>query len=139
MIKKKNLFPNPLSVKGFVRRSIRFHNIAVLSLCDSSNSFSSNKYSSGRISLWLHVLSSPRYEGHQLFAYQLFGHLVAVVGIPAAGQEAVHINHSAEDAADGKIPVGHVRLISLVHFPAGNENKISPGGREKEFHVGNDA
>lgn len=44
-------------------------------------------------------------RGHQLFAYQLFGHLVAVVGIPAAGQEAVHINHSAEDAADGKIPV----------------------------------
>lgn len=41
-------------------------------------------------------------RGHQLFAYQLFGHLVAVVGIPAAGQEAVHINHSAEDAADGK-------------------------------------
>ena len=65
-------------------------------------------------------------RGHQLFAYKLFGHLVAVVGIPAAGQEAVHINHSAEDAADGKIPVGHVRLISLVHFPAGNENKISP-------------
>ena len=81
----------------------------------------------------------PDMRGHQLFAYKLFGHLVAVVGIPAAGQEAVHINHSAEDAADGKIPVGHVRLISLVHFPAGNENKISPGGREKEFHVGNDA
>ena len=79
------------------------------------------------------------YQVLDMRGHKLFGHLVAVVGIPAAGQEAVHINHSAEDAADGKIPVGHVRLISLVHFPAGNENKISPGGREKEFHVGNDA
>lgn len=102
MIKKKNLFPNPLSVKGFVRRSIRFHNIAVLSLCDSSNSFQAIN-----ILLVVFPCGCMCYQvldmrGHQLFAYQLFGHLVAVVGIPAAGQEAVHINHSAEDAADGK-------------------------------------
>ena len=139
MIKKKNLFPNPLSVKGFVRRSIRFHNIAVLSLCDSSNSFSSNKYSSGRISLWLHVLSSPRYEGASTVCISTVWSFSCCCWYSGCWSGAVHINHSAEDAADGKIPVGHVRLISLVHFPAGNENKISPGGREKEFHVGNDA